>query len=114
MTRLLPLIGVVLAGCAPVLSRNVIGEPIFDKATGTLWVVELDEEDAVDDRLFFVVCHREAAPACVRLPPQDMREGHEYSRWLDTLPIEVRRLAASSGARPGDVLPTAAKPSANP
>jgi hypothetical protein len=93
MSRLVFVACFTLFGCTPALQRTVIGEPIVDETTRTIWIVESDTKSATEDRLVVVVCHREASPACVRVTPQDMRDGSDYSRWLDTMPVEVRRLA---------------------
>ena len=107
--RWLLLLG-LLAGCASQLERNVIFPPIYVPDTGTLWLIEKDERVETSDQLAIIVCHREAAPACIRVVPTDARDGRDYAGWLDTMPSEVRRLAAlvPGGLEPHRPTPTTA------
>ena len=97
----------VLVGCASRLERNVIFPPIYVPHTGTLWLIEKDERAETSDQLALIVCHRDAAPACIRVVPADARDGRDYSDWLATIPPEVRRLAAQV---PGQVEPQISTP----
>jgi hypothetical protein len=101
----------LLVGCTSQLERNVIFPPIYVPHTGTLWLIEKDERIETSDQLAVIVCHREAAPACIRVIPTDARDGRDYAGWLDTMPSEVRRLAALA---PGGLEPHRSTPAPTP
>jgi hypothetical protein len=97
MKYLLLACAVITTGCVATTQRNLVQSAMFDASTGTMWLVEKDTHSDVNDEIAVLVCHREASPACVRVIPRDMRDSGEYSRWLDTLPAEVRKLAVQPG-----------------
>lgn len=92
-----------IVGCTPYIEREVLFKPLYVPRSGTLWLVEKDAKSSEDDQVRIVICHREAAPPCIRLVPQDTREGYaadEYRRWLDSMPPEIRRLAMQADDQP--------------
>jgi hypothetical protein len=97
---LAPPLLLLLAACTPIISRTVVDRPIFDGKTSTLWIVEKDEMAQANDSLRVIVCHRDAAPACIRLVPPDMRNVDDYVRWLQSMPLAVRAHTHLPLARP--------------
>jgi hypothetical protein len=89
-----------LSGCMPVIERSVLFRPIYVPHTGTLWLIEKQIRPSQSEELAVIVCHRDATPACIRVLPVDARDGGDYSRWLGTMPREIRELAAQSPTFP--------------
>ena len=100
MSRMLSrLVGVValtlaLGGCAQTLQRNVEHEPILDKETNTLWIVEKVVQSQADDKILITICHRDGSPACLRMSPTDARDAGDYSRWIESVRAELKRTPA--------------------